>query len=65
MASQIVQHHPSVLRVDVHFPGQHTVYFAEGDEELAAQQKRAGTTKLTEWFESSSRYEGARGIKPQ
>lgn len=56
---EIVQRHPSVVRLDVHLPDQHTVYFAEGSEQLDAQQSRAGT-KLSEWFESNSKYEEAR-----
>lgn len=61
-AFESVQHHPSVVRLDVHLSNQHTVHFCVGGKQLVSHQNRPGT-KFTESFESDSKNETARRTK--
>ncbi len=44
----IVNHKPSVVRLEVHTENHHTVYFRQGEERAAAL--RDSTTKLEAWL---------------
>ncbi|CDF40177.1 putative DNA helicase [Chondrus crispus] len=58
----IVDRNPPVVRLAVHLPNHHTVYFEEGREQEAALQPASGT-KLTEWFKANEQYPSARHIR--
>jgi len=58
----IVVRHPTVVRLDVHLPGRHTVYYQEQDAAQVLERDRAGT-KLTEWFLANQLYPGGREIR--
>ncbi|CDF36122.1 unnamed protein product [Chondrus crispus] len=58
----IVDRNPPVVRLAVHLPNHHTVYFEEGREQEAALRPATGT-KLTEWFKANEKYPSARHIR--
>ncbi|CDF77533.1 unnamed protein product [Chondrus crispus] len=60
----IVDRNHPVVRLAVHLPNYHTVYFKEGREEEAALRPATGT-KLTEWFKANEKYPSARHIRYQ
>lgn len=47
---QTVQYNTAVVYLEIHLPGYHLVFFAEGWEKLATQQRRAGANPI-EWFQ--------------
>ncbi|CDF33636.1 partial DNA helicase [Chondrus crispus] len=59
---EIVDSNPPVVRLAVHLPNHHTVYFEEGREQEAALRPATGT-KLTEWFKANEKYPSARHIR--
>ena len=58
----IVDRNPPVVRLAVHLPKHHTVYFEEGREQEAALRPAPGM-KLTEWFKANKKYPSARHIR--
>ncbi|CDF40386.1 ATP dependant DNA helicase [Chondrus crispus] len=58
----IVDRNPPVVRLTVHLPNHHTVYFEEGREQEAALRPASGT-KLTEWFKANEKYPSARHLR--
>ncbi|CDF37673.1 unnamed protein product [Chondrus crispus] len=58
----IVDRNPPVVKLAVHLPNHHTVYFEEGQEQEAALRPATGT-KLTEWFKANEKYPSARHIR--
>ncbi|CDF41121.1 unnamed protein product [Chondrus crispus] len=58
----IVGRNPQVVRLALHLPNHHTVYFEEGRGQEAALRP-ATATKLTEWFKANEKYPSARHIQ--
>ncbi|CDF38585.1 ATP dependant DNA helicase [Chondrus crispus] len=58
----IVDRNPPAVRLTVHLPNHHTVYFEEGREQEAALRPASGT-KLTEWFKANEKYPSARHLR--
>ncbi|CDF37017.1 ATP dependant DNA helicase [Chondrus crispus] len=58
----IVDRNPPVVRLAVHLPNHHTVYFEEGRDQEAALRPASGT-KLTEWFKANEKYPSARHLR--
>ncbi|CDF33021.1 unnamed protein product [Chondrus crispus] len=58
----IVDRNPPVVRLAVHLPNHHTVYFEKEREQKAALRPATGT-KLTEWFKANEKYPSARHIR--
>ncbi|CDF37706.1 ATP dependant DNA helicase PIF1 [Chondrus crispus] len=52
----------AVVRLSMHLPNHHMVYFEEGREQEAAPRSASGT-KLTEWFKANENYPSARHIR--
>ena len=59
----IVEHDPSVVRLEVHLEGEHIVYFNEGEENEAMRRSEEKRTKLMAWFNANSNYPSASHIR--
>ncbi len=59
----VVEHHPSVERLEVHLEGKHKVYFEKSNEEIAAFKSENKPTKLIAWFEANKRFSNAHHIR--
>ena len=59
----MVEHEPSVERLEVHLEGHHVVYFEEGDHENAKNTGKEKTTKLLGYFDANRQYSNARHIR--
>lgn len=56
----IIEKYPSVVRLSLHLPGEQTIFFQEGEEEVAVQ--RDTVTMLTDYFALNAREEAARDL---
>ena len=59
----MVEHHPSVERLEVHLEGKQTVYFEKGNESAAAMKSKTKSTKLIAWFEANQKFKNANHIR--
>lgn len=59
----IVEHNPTVERLEVHLEGRHTVYFEQGLEKTAAERGSEKATKLMAWFAANEQYANAKHIR--
>ncbi len=58
----MVEHHPTVERLEVHLEGNHKLYFEKGNEVAAALKSESKPTKLLGWFAANERFVNARSI---
>ncbi len=58
----MVEHHPTVRRLEVHLEGNHKVYFEKGNELAAALKSKSKQTKFLGWFAANERFTNARYI---
>ncbi len=58
----VVEHPPSVERLEVHLEGKHKVHFEKGNEEVAALKSENKPAKLIAWFEANKKLSNAHHI---
>ena len=58
----MVEHQPTVERLEVHLEGRHTVYFGEGEHQKAKETGKDKLIKLMAWFHANEQFPSTRHI---